>query len=370
MPSNNYEFLLVEPVAKTPYPPLGLMKISSMLKQKYGGCKVVSQIGTSLESRVTRPNKIYITSLFTWDWEQVAECARYYRHNFPNSEILIGGIGASLIADRIFDETGIRPHRGLYDEAEFCKPDYSLAFGRKNGTSVTFTSRGCIRNCAFCSVRQLEPVFFLKEDWELDIDENHSSIVFWDNNFLASPNLEKDCEKIRRLNKRVDFNQGLDARLLDEEVAKLLFQINLDPVRFAFDDVRYENYVLNSIRVIKKLSRREIMVYVLYNFLDTPEDLYYRINLLNKEGALSFPMEYRPPTANTKKVPGPNWNTYLLRAFKLTLLFYYRKGMITKSRESFLSIYGKNEKEFVSRLYEIYKYDKELRKREKQEKRL
>lgn len=31
-------FLLVEPIAKTPYPPLGLLKISSMLKDKYQGC--------------------------------------------------------------------------------------------------------------------------------------------------------------------------------------------------------------------------------------------------------------------------------------------------------------------------------------------
>ncbi len=80
-------------------------------------------------------------------------------------------------------------------------------------------------------------------------------------------------------------------------------------------------------------------------------------------------MEYRAPTVNTKKIPGPNWNTYLLRAFKLTLLFYYRKGMITESRESFLSIYGKNEKEFVSNLYEIYSNDKAMRREEKRGKR-
>jgi len=210
-------------------------------------------------------------------------------------------------------------------------------------------------------------MFFVKEDWEKDIEEKYPKIVFWDNNFLASPNFEKDCTKIEKLNKKVDFNQGLDSRLLSEERAKKLFKINIDPIRLAFDDVNYENAVLNAISIAKRYSNKEIMVYVLYNFLDKPEDLYYRINLLNKEGVLSFPMEYRAPTTRVNKVPGPNWNTYLLRAFKLTLLFYYKKGMITRSRNSFLSIYGKNEREFVSRLYEIYNYDKKL-KRKTQEK--
>lgn len=366
MNHSRYKFLLVEPVAKTSYPPLGLMKISSMLKERYKGCQVIPQVGNSLESRITSPNKIYITSLFTWDCKSVAECAKYYKHNFPNSEILIGGIGASLVQEDIFNKTGIKPHKGLYDEAEFCSPDYSSTFGRKNGASITFTSRGCPRDCAFCNVKELEPRFFVKEDWEKDIEEKYPKIVFWDNNFLASPNFEKDCIKIEKLNKKVDFNQGLDSRLLNEDRAKILFKINIDPIRLAFDDVNYENAVLNAINIVKKYSKREIMIYVLYNFLDKPEDLYYRINLLNKEGVLSFPMEYRAPTTRINKVPGPNWNTYLLRAFKLTLLCYYKKGMITRSRDSFLSIYGKNEKEFVSRLYEIYRYDKKLKRKTKE----
>ena len=53
----------------------------------------------------------------------------------------------------------------------------------------------------------------------------HRKVVFWDNNFLASPNFEKDCRKIKKLGKKVDFNQGLDARLLDEGKAELLLEL-------------------------------------------------------------------------------------------------------------------------------------------------
>jgi hypothetical protein len=358
----NYKFLLVEPVAKTPYPPLGLMKISSMLKDRYKSCEVNTQIGTASISKLGSPDKIFITSLFTWDWKHLTDTINFYKWDFPDSEIEVGGIAASLLSDDVFSLTGVKPHSGLHKDAEFYPPDYSVMFGRQNGASLTFMSRGCIKNCKFCSVRDIEPEYFVKEDWEKDIMPDYPRVVFWDNNFLASPNFEKDCERILALGKKVDFNQGLDARLLNGEKASRLFRVDLDPIRFAFDDVSYEADVLRAIRLARKHSTKEIMVYVLYNFQDTPQSLYYRINLLNKEGVLSFPMEYRPPTRSQSKLPGPHWNTFLLRAFKLTLLFYYRKGMITKSRDSFLSIYGGSEQEFVSRLYEIYSYDKSLRR--------
>lgn len=358
----NRKFLLVEPTAKTPYPPLGLMKISSMLKDRYKDCEVYTWVGNGSPDRLCSADKIFITSLFTWDWKVLVDTINFYKLRFPESEILVGGIAASLLSDDIYSLTGVRPHNGLYEDAEFYPPDYSQTFGRKNGVSITFTSRGCVKSCKFCSVRDLEPDFIVKENWGKDIVHDFPRIIFWDNNFLASPNFERDCEKILALGKKVDFNQGLDARLLTEERASQLFRMDLDPIRFAFDDVSYEADILRAIRLARKYSTKEITVYVLYNFQDTPKELYYRIDLLNREGVLCFPMEYRAPTRSLSRLPGPHWNTFLLRAFKLTLLFYYRKGMITRSRDSFLSIYGKSEQEFISRLYEIYNYDKSIKR--------
>jgi hypothetical protein len=355
---SKYQFLLVEPIVKTPYPPLGLLKISSMLKDKYKGCRIVEQTGTGIPKGLTSPRDIFITSLFTWDWKHLVKSVHFYKRAFPGSKIFIGGIAASLLSDDIWASTGVRPNFGLYHEAEFYPPDYSLTFGRKIKSSICFTSRGCLRKCKFCSVKDLEPTFFLRDDWEKDISDRFNTVTFWDNNFLASPNFDGDCQKIVRFKKKVDFNQGLDARLYDEDRAKALSKMDVDPIRFAFDDSRDEKAILKAIRLAKKYSNKEIRVYVIYNFEDTPEDFYYRINLLNQEGVLSFPMEYRNPDDREKKFPGPHWNKFFLRALTLSLLFYYSKGMITESRKSFEAIYGKNAKEFVSKLYEIYKYDK------------
>lgn len=356
------EFILVEPVAKTPYPPLGLMKIATLLKRRNKGCDIFAVVGNEISPRVSRPSAIYVTSLFTWDLKKVIESIQFYTDRFPGTEIHVGGIAASLLPDYIKKHTGITPHTGLVDEAENCAPDYSLSFKRKINASITFASRGCPRQCRFCSVKLHEPEFVVREDWERDVCEELPRIIFWDNNWLASPNLLKDCEKIKKMGKIVDFNQGLDARLYKEEAAKHLATLKIDPIRFAFDDANSEVHVLQAIKLAKKYTRSEIRVYVLYNFTDTPEDFYYRISLLNRNGALAFPMEYRKSIPSQTKFPGPHWNTALLRALKLSLIFYYRKGMITKSRESFQSIYGKTAKQFVSKLYEIYEYDKKLKR--------
>ena len=359
---SKHQFILVEPVAKTPFPPLGLMKISTMLKKKYNDCAIFSQVGNAIPVGCQSPEEIFITSLFTWDVDSVIKSIHFYQDRFPQSHIQVGGIAASLVPDVIKNATGIVPHVGLYDDAENCAPDYSQNFGRKLEASITYTSRGCPWSCKFCSVKDHEPVFYSRDNWEQDIKEDYPKIIFWDNNWLASPRFKEDCKKIRQFGKKVDFNQGLDARFYTEKVAKELATINIEPLRFAFDDLKKEKAVIKAIQLAKKYSNKDVRVYVLYNFEDSPEDFYYRVDLLNRNGILSFPMEYRQATYTKKRFPGSSWNTSLLRALKLSLLFYYRKGMITESRESFLSIYGKNPSEFVEKLYTIYEYDKSLKR--------
>ena len=352
------EFLLVEPVAKTPYPPLGLMKLSSLLKSQNKGSHTHEQVGLEIRHDID-PTKIFITSLFTWDIDKVLDTITFYHNQFPHAEIEVGGIGATLLAKHIDDKTGIAPHKGLHGAAENFAPDYSLHFGRKCETSITFTTRGCINKCHFCNVKDMEPDFFVREGWEQDISPTRPLITFWDNNFLASPNFEQDCKTIAKFKKKVDFNQGLYATLYDEERANILAKIDLDPIRFAFDDIKYADSVTKAIRLAKRKSAKEIRVYVLYNFKDSPADFFERIQIINREGALAFPMKYRPPTMDNRVAPNDNWDKTLLRALNLTLWFYYRKGMITDNLNSFREIYGASVSEFRRKLYEINNADKE-----------
>ena len=254
MTKSSLQYLLVEPVAKTPFPPLGLMKISSMLKKKNKNNRIFAQVGNQIPQGLTKPKTIYITSLFTWDIDKVINSIQFYRDKFPRANIQVGGIAASLMPDYIENKSGIKPHIGLLQNAEKYSPDYSFDFGRKLNASITFASRGCPRNCRFCSVKVHEPEFSVRDNWEKDICKSHNKIIFWDNNWLASPNLSRDCEKLERFDMAVDFNQGLDARLYGEKEARLLSKIKIDPIRFAFDTMALEKKVLKAIRYAKQYS--------------------------------------------------------------------------------------------------------------------
>jgi len=362
--------LLVEPGYGNTYPPLGLMKISTWHKEKQGNfvdfLKLTSQGMPSLangEVPEHHYDQIYITSLFTYHAAEVIQAIQYCKATYPEAEIKVGGIMATLLPDYIREKTGISPHKGLLPGAEDCKPDYSLFPELR--CSITFTTRGCKRSCKFCAVKKHEPNFFVKENWENDIDLAKNLIIFWDNNWLFSPNFAKDIEKLKKLNIPFDFNQGLDCRLFDSEKAKALSQTRIKPVRFAFDNHFEEGYIQNAIKLTQKHGFKDIRVYVLYNSddeNDTLEYFFYRINEINKLGALSYPMRFRPINSINGRYVSPNWNTSLLRGLKLILMFYYTKGMITRSRKSFTLMLGNNDREFKEKLYERYAYDRQLDK--------
>jgi len=362
--------LLVEPGYGNTYPPLGLMKISTWHKEKKGDfvdfLKLTPQGIPSLANGEVLEryyDQIYITSLFTYHADEVIQAIQYCKATYPEAEIKVGGIMATLLPSHIKEKTGISPHEGLLPGAEDCKPDYSLFPELR--CSITFTSRGCKRACKFCAVKRHEPEFFVKENWEKDIDLTKNLIIFWDNNWFFSSNFFEDIEKLKKLNMPFDFNQGLDCRLFDSEKAELLSQTRIRLLRFAFDNRLEEGYIQDTVKLAHKYGFKDIRVYVLYNSPDehdTPEYFFYRINEVNKLGALSYPMRFRPINSINGRYVSPNWNTRLLRGLKLTLMFYYTKGMITRSRKSFILMYGNNEREFKEKLYERYDYDRQLNK--------
>ncbi|MGB9694189.1 MAG: hypothetical protein ACPLYF_05035 [Fervidobacterium sp.] len=360
------DILLVEPGYRSIYPSLALMRISTMHKQRGDDVDFYKEGETYYFGHKNPPLKykydiIYITSLFTYHYTQVVSCILKFKKLYPNAEIKVGGILATLLHEMIEKETGIKPHIGLLEEAEKYPPDYSLF--PEFPYSITFTTRGCIRKCKYCVVPILEPRFFVRENWMEDINPTSKKIIFWDNNWLCSPNLYRDIEKLKIIGKPYDFNQGLDCRIFDSHIAKLLSQTKINPLRFAFDNPSQDGYIQKSIQVSKRHGFHDIRVYVLYNSpekYDTPEFFYYRVNELNKLGVATYPMKYRPIDSIKPNWVSPLWDKDVLRGIKLVLVFFYKKGIIKKGREGFLKMFGKNSEEFQENMRKINAYDRAL----------
>jgi hypothetical protein len=367
------QVLLVEPsysTYKNPYPPLGLMRISTYHKRRGDHVDFLKEnapnnyFGYRSPQLKDQYDVIYISSLFTYHFQDVIKTIKYFQNKYPYTEVKVGGVAVTLLPDLIKKETGITPHIGLLNEVEECPPDYSLFPSLP--FSITTTTRGCIRKCKFCVVHLIEPNYFVREEWENDINPNSKKIIFWDNNWLSSPNFNKDIEKLKKIGKPFDFNQGIDCRLFDEEKAELISQTKIDPLRFAFDSPSQEDYIQNAINLARKYGfTNNIMVYVLYNSeeaYDTPEYFYYRINELNKFKIDVYPMRYRPINNIQRHIISPNWSKTILRGIKLVTTFYYSKGIIRRDRKAFLKIFGENEREFKYKMRKIYFYDKKIKK--------
>ena len=220
--------LLVEPSYKVKYPPLGLMKISTY--HKLQGDDVVFYKGTSAKIRDQKWDIIYITTLFTFQWKTTIETIKYYQRNkLNNSNIKVGGILASLLKSDIVRETGIIPHFGLWEEVDRLKPDYALINGvyeyYTNNASIGYMTKGCINHCSYCAVHRLEPDFVPFIPLEQQLDSNKKDLILLDNNVLASREFPRIVDEIKkngfqkgakfgRAYRYVDFNQGIDARLL------------------------------------------------------------------------------------------------------------------------------------------------------------
>lgn len=165
--------------------------------------------------------------------------------------------------------------------------------------------------------------------------------------------------KRNRLTRYVDFNQGLDARLLDEHKMARLAELNLRPMRIAFDHIEESEIYARAIRLAAKYEVRNLSNYLLYNFLDTPDDFYNRLKInieLCEEldvAIYSFPMKYcpidDPKYFSNRDYIGRHWNRKFIRAIQA--IINATQGKVGRGREFFEKAFGKNLAEFRELLY-------------------
>lgn len=290
--------LLVEPEYYTRYPPLGLLKIASYHRLKGD----IVELVRGCQHLPRKPDRVYVTSLFTWSWREVWKCVRHYKDSFPSAEVWLGGIYASLMPEHAKLSGADRVHVGIFEDAEDLMPAYDLV--PEWDGSIIFTSRGCNRKCPYCAVWHMEgKINSCKRSIKHLVYPKHSRIILWDNNILQSPYWRDVFEELIWFSKvngmKIDFNQGLDARLITDEVAELLSQMHLLCVRISYDRKGMQPFIEEAIKTLAEhgIRRRKIVVYMLYNFKDDPDDLFERMRDVLNWGAVVYPMRYEPLNA-------------------------------------------------------------------------
>ena len=157
----------------------------------------------------------------------------------------------------------------------------------------------------------------------------------------------------------VDFNQGVDARLFNEDNVKLLASIAIRPLRIAFDDLKSRPSYEKAVRLSVKAGIKDFSNYLLYNYNDTPEELYTRLRInvdlcdeLNVS-IYSFPMKYHPihsevtdgiDYSHNRDFIGKHWNRKYIRAIQAIL--NSTKGKVGKGTSFFEEAFGKDLIEF------------------------
>jgi len=319
--------LLVEPDYYTKYPPLGLMKLASYHRSR--GDEVNYVRGVS-DNRDFNPDIIKITSLFTYAWRPVHRAIEFYHNLYPNAKMEVGGIYASIMPERLRSQYPfLYIHIGIFKPAECYLPDYDILKTVKKwsdwNSSILFTSRGCIRKCPFCIVPKLEgKIDSIATSISDYIYPGHNKIILWDNNFFASPRWKEVINELQDIGLEVDFNQGLDARLIDEEKARMLADLKIDIYRMAYDSSDEADAVRNAVKSLANygIRDRSILIYSIYNFFnnldlsgDSPSEFLARLNDILELKCVAYPMRFEPLDSLIKgQYISPLWEEYQLEA--------------------------------------------------------
>ncbi len=406
----NKNILLIEPGYKNKYPPLGLMKIAQYhgLHGKKDRVRFVKGQDPSVLAQAW--DRIYVTTLFSFEWTRTAAAIDFAIQAASNQpeRVFVGGIAASLMHERFLQERrwqGVRFIKGLLSDPpaialqlddfaeelyaddihgrpiEDLVPDYQILNQVAYKYAVwdayfAYTTRGCIRKCHFCGVPKLEGQ--QRDTPSLTsavraIDELYGpkkDLILMDNNVVASPRFKEIIAEIRDLGfvsgaklqrkgrrvpvqRRVDFNQGVDARILCKAPLYLqtLATVCIKPLRIAFDHLGLKKPYEQAVRYAAEYGLTELSNYMLYNFHDDPADLFERMRLnvkLNEELGVrvwSFPMRYQPTDRPDRGHVGEKWSRYQLRSMQIILQATH--GVVSGKPDFFKRAFGDTFEDFA-----------------------
>lgn len=190
--------------------------------------------------------------------------------------------------DMITGGTGFDIKSKLPVEITKCEYDWSLY--PDCDYSILWFSRGCIRNCPFCVVREKEG--YIHSVKPLNLNPNGEYVKVMDNNFFANPNWNDSVDYLLGLGQKIDM-QGFDIRIFNESQGEALSQLKHHKAfKFAWDNPR-DNIDDKIELLLDYIKPSNLMCYVLIGYWSSPMEDYRRVMHLWDEYKIhSFVMPY------------------------------------------------------------------------------
>ena len=266
------------------FPNLPLMKISAWHKAQGDTVEWYDALFHSIGEPFDR---VYMSKVFSFSQD--------YEHPVNALEIRMGGSGYAIsLADgkEVYDKS---IDKDLPYEIEHIYPEYEL-YGITD-TAYGFLSRGCPRSCGFCHVatkegRRSYKVADLAEFWH-----GQKNIILCDPNILACPDHMDLLQQLADSKAKVEFNQGIDIRLVTDKNLELLRQVRLSKIHIAFDRYQDKDIIMPKIRDFVRetgysRSKGGMMCYILVNYDTTIEQDIERIQFCREMNISPYPMIY------------------------------------------------------------------------------
>lgn len=302
--------------------PNGLFKLSTYFKNQENHVELL--LAPDIPSKY--PDMIFITSLFTYWRNELINSIQFYKTFYPSSRIVLGGVDASLNPEYFENELGVEVFKGTFFEIESVLPDYETYFQADELDYQTLRiSAGCIRACKPCGAHRIDPVYWYKPieviiheiTGNIEKNDHLRKIVFKDNSILAHPQAKQlfrwmSTVKIRgKVLGQTESQCGFDARILIEDYEEcmaaglpfeetffyLLKKARFISCRIAWDNGKEEEEVVRkAIELFEKAGypRKEIQVFMLYNFDYPYEFMEYKRKKVGEFGAQVSDCRYRP----------------------------------------------------------------------------
>lgn len=266
-------------VDRTSFPNLALMKISAYHKRR----------GDEVEwwNGLLTYDRVYKAKVFDDTYSQDIEWC------INADEIITGGTGYDF-------------ENRLPDEIEHIRPDYSLY--DISDTAYGFLTRGCPRGCPFCIVKSKEGGRSHQVAELGEFYNGESKIILLDPNITASQECEKLFDDLIKTKALIEFNQGIDVRLLTDKGIDQLNKMRLKMLHFAWDNYEFKTYEkLKQIRQSLEYDSRSLRVYVLTNFGTTFDQDLERVIKLRELDYDPYVMIYDKPHAPKKVKQLQRW---------------------------------------------------------------